>query len=99
MFKIAIFSFLILFSGMFLTIPARAECPVGDLNGDCCVDSHDMQVFAEQWLLPPESPADFDGDDVVNMNDYSLLAENWGKSGFPLVINELMASNNSIILG
>jgi hypothetical protein len=56
-----------------------------------------MQVFAGQWLLPPENPADLNGDDIVNMDDFSLLANNWSTTGISLAINEFMASDNSII--
>ena len=74
---------------------ARADCPVGDLNRDCQVNSEDLQVLAERWLEPPGSPADLNGDDDVDMADLTLLAKDWRQVGIPLVINELMASNSS----
>jgi len=73
----------------------KADCPRGDLNGDCEVNFLDIHVFAEQWLAPPESSADLDRDDQVDMSDYALLAEQWHQSGIPLAINEFMASNSS----
>jgi len=75
----------------------KAECPVGDLNRDCQVNFLDMQVFAEQWLAPPESLADLNRNDEVNMNDFALLADQWHRKGVPLAINEFMASNSSCI--
>jgi len=73
----------------------KADCPVSDLNGDCQVNFLDIHVFAEQWLAPPESPADLDRDDEVDMSDFALLAEQWHQRGIPLAINEFMASNSS----
>ncbi|MHC4284543.1 MAG: hypothetical protein ACYSWZ_16455, partial [Planctomycetota bacterium] len=46
--------------------PVSAEFPVGDLNGDCDVNSLDLKIFVEQWLDPsgcsghPDDCADFD---------------------------------------
>jgi len=75
----------------------KADCPIGDLNGDCQVNFLDIKVFAEQWLVPPESSADLDRDDEVDMSDFALLAEQWHQRGIPLAINEFMASNSSFI--
>ncbi|MFZ2148458.1 MAG: lamin tail domain-containing protein, partial [Sedimentisphaerales bacterium] len=75
----------------------KADCPAGDLNGDCRVNYLDIQVFAEQWLAPPESPADLNKNDEVGMSDFALLAEQWHQTGIPLAINEFMASNSSCI--
>jgi len=80
-----------------LTTFARANCPTADLNGDCQINLEDLQVVAGQWLAPPESPADLNGDDHVDMVDFTLLAANWCKSGIPLLINEVLASNNSVV--
>jgi hypothetical protein len=74
-----------------------ADCPVGDLNRDCRVDSLDMQLFAQKWLAASENLADLDGDNRVDMDDFALLAEQWNQRGIPLAINELMASNRSSI--
>jgi hypothetical protein len=71
-----------------------APCLVGDLDDDCDVDEEDLQIFAEQWLDDPGGSANLDDVNGVNMFDFALLAEDW-KKGPPLVINELMASNNS----
>ena len=30
-----------------------AQCPPGDLNGNCTVDLPDLVIFAEQWMAPP----------------------------------------------
>ncbi|MBN1806594.1 MAG: lamin tail domain-containing protein, partial [Sedimentisphaerales bacterium] len=85
---------------LFWVVSLKAVCPTGDLNGDCFVDLLDIQIFAEQWLGPSDissepNYADLDGVDGVNMSDFALLTSNWLTSGYPLVINELMASNNS----
>ncbi len=81
---------------------ARADCPAGDLNGDCRVDGLDVLVFAQQWLQPSQSCsdshcADLDGVDGVNMFDFALLTQSWHEAGVPLVINELMASNSDTL--
>jgi hypothetical protein len=81
---------------------ARADCPAGDLNGDCRVDGLDVLVFAQQWLQPSQTCsdshcADLDGVDGVNMFDFALLTRSWHEVGVPLVINELMASNSNTI--
>jgi hypothetical protein len=71
-----------------------AACPEADLNRDCIVDLLDVQRLAEQWLEPPEQPADLDSDDEVNMDDFAILAGLWYNAGIPLAINEFMASNS-----
>ena len=76
---------------------AAAECPKGDLNGDCKVDFADMQALAAQWLYPPGSHADIDGLNGVEGRDLAALAGKWLKGGIPLVINEVMASNTRTI--
>lgn len=76
---------------------SSADCPSGDLDGDCAVGLRDLKVFADQWLAGPESPADFNGDDTVDMADLAVLALQWGEAGIPLVINELMASNSDSV--
>lgn len=82
-------------------IPAAAQLyPVGDLDQDFSVGIDDLLIFAEQWMdesgcVPPNC-AELDGVDRVTMSDFSILTENWlEKYSFPLVINELMASNIS----
>jgi hypothetical protein len=87
---------------IFLVGSIHAGCPAGDLNSDCQIDFLDVQIFAGQWLEPsgsgPESNiADLDGADGVNMSDLALLVRNWHQAGIPLVINELMASNDNTI--
>ena len=79
-----------------------ADCPAGDLNGDCRIDFLDVQIFSEQWLEPSGSSveviyADLDGADGVNMSDLALLVRDWHEVGIPLVINEFMASNDNTI--
>jgi hypothetical protein len=75
--------------------------PVGDLNKDNAVNMQDLVLFAKQWLDGPGCAghptdcADLDGQDGVNWVDFALLAENWGVG--PLVINEFLASNGSLL--
>ncbi|UCG50125.1 MAG: lamin tail domain-containing protein, partial [Phycisphaerales bacterium] len=89
-------SLLILVLGGSMLQVARAQCPPGDLNGDCTVGFEDVRALADQWLLPPGSPADLDGLNGVEARDFALLAGNWARKGIPLVINEFMASNSSV---
>jgi hypothetical protein len=89
---------------IFMTVigSARAQnCPLGDLNEDCRVDSKDVRLLAESWLDPdcqaPDCEADLDGVPGVSMADFAWLALNWlaDFSETTLVINEFMAANNS----
>jgi hypothetical protein len=60
-----------------------AECPVGDLTGDCDVNFPDLKIFVDQWLDPsgclahPNDCADLDDVNGVNLADFALLAANW----------------------
>jgi len=72
----------------------RAECPKGDLNGDCEVDFLDVQRLASQWLYPSGSLGDIDKLNGVEGRDFAVLAEKWSEAGIPLVINEVMPSNS-----
>jgi len=93
----------ILLSSLVLTTSlagsVTADCPVGDLNGDCQVNLQDLGLLAEQWLVPPGSPpgssADLNGDDEIGVADFAVLAKDWCRVGIPLVINEVMASNST----
>ena len=51
-------------------------CPIGDLNGDCIVNSQDVDTLAGQWLLSSGS-ADLNGKNGVEMVDFAWLARNW----------------------
>jgi len=48
---------LIMVVGLPLAAAARAQCPPGDLNGDCRVDEADLALFARQWLTTRSTPA------------------------------------------
>ncbi len=74
-----------------------AVCPVGDLDGDCSIGLGDMIVFAEFWLDTSSGGANLDGMNSVDIHDFSILSEHWGKTGYQLVINELMADNKTSI--
>ncbi len=94
-------SLLLLILIVFFPCLAGAQCPVGDLNEDCVVNSQDLRLLADRWLDPnclsPNCEADLDGVPGVDMSDYAWLAGSWLKdySGITLVINEFMAKNNS----
>jgi len=83
---------------IFLGSSASANCPAGDLTGDCEVDLEDLQVFSMQWLAPPGSSGDLDGANGTNLVDFALLAEDWGIRGTTFVISEFMASNSKTLL-
>ena len=76
-----------------------ADCPVGDLDGDCEVGFGDVQQLAFEWLNSncemPECAEDLDGAPGVDGGDFAMLADNWGMAGdVPLAINEFMADNS-----
>ncbi|MBN2136904.1 MAG: lamin tail domain-containing protein [Sedimentisphaerales bacterium] len=79
-----------------LVCPVWSACPEGDITGDCKVDFEDLQAMAAQWLYPAggDSEADLDGINGVESRDFALLAGKWYELGIPLVINELLASND-----
>nr|NIQ90274.1 hypothetical protein [Deltaproteobacteria bacterium] len=76
-------SLLTLVLTVFLAGSVSAEFPIGDLTGDCDVNSLDLQIFVGQWLDPsgclghPDDCADFDGINGINSADFALLAANW----------------------
>jgi len=82
--------------GVFLASSAWAECPPGDFDDNCEVNLEDMRIFSEQWLDGESIQADIDGLAGINFGDYALLAEDWLQKGTHLLINEIMASNNSV---
>jgi hypothetical protein len=92
--------FLSLILAAFLTCPAWAAVPTGDLDKNGRVDLKDLLVFTDQWLdtggCSDSNCADMSGDGDVNLVDFALLAENW-YVGSPLVISEFMASNNTAL--
>jgi len=82
-------------------LPAQtADCPVGDLTGDCVLDVEDLWVFADAWLADSPNAADLNNADGVNMADLGLFAAGWLADNSPvtLVINEFMADNSDFIL-
>ena len=89
-FFLAIF---LIHSGMF----CLAECPVGDLDGNCSVGIGDLIVFADSWLDDSVPGANFDGVGNVDMSDFAIFSGYWGDVGYRLIINEIMADNEGTI--
>jgi len=58
-----------------------ADCPEGDVDGDCKVGWGDAQVMAGLWLDPnclvSDCAADIDEIQGVNFGDFVLMAQNW----------------------
>ncbi|MHC4743836.1 MAG: hypothetical protein ACYS8Z_18120 [Planctomycetota bacterium] len=82
---------------VFMTGQVLGKCPESDLNGDCTVDFEDIRALASEWLFPAESDSqgDLDGLNGVETRDFALLAREWSQTGIPLMINEVLASNNN----
>ena len=79
------------------SLPSRgADCPIGDLNGDCTVGPLDLGVLGSQWLDTPGGSANLDGVPGVTLADFAIFAEHWMQQGglATVVINEFMADNN-----
>jgi hypothetical protein len=61
-----------------------ADCPVGDLDDDCDVDTLDLDIFANQWLRTDCASgnnycggADFQVSGKVNFVDFAIFAQNY----------------------
>ena len=74
-----------------LCAAVQADCPLGDLNRDCRVDTADLLLFADEWLAQTETPADLNHSGCVDGLDLALLADHWQDTGCPIVINEILA--------
>ncbi|MCX5638004.1 MAG: lamin tail domain-containing protein, partial [Planctomycetota bacterium] len=70
-----------------LTGFVRAECPSGDLNGDCRINLQDLGVLAGHWLDPQGGPGDLNSDGKVDVVDLKRMADNWLWA--TVVINEI----------
>jgi hypothetical protein len=77
--------------GLCICACAQAECPPGDLNGDCRTDIADLRILSELWLVEPNAAADLNDDKHVNTTDLAILAAQWERTGCPVVINEALA--------
>jgi len=88
---------LILTQALVLAGTSHSACPHPDFTGDCTVDLADMHVLGQQWLASTISPADLNGDENVDGDDFSLFAAQWQGSGVPVLINEVLASNSSLV--
>ena len=87
-------SLLLLALPLFLAGSAAAQCPIGDLSGNCSVGWEDISLFTTQWLdtggCSEPSCADLDNDNKVDMTDFAILASHWLESNIPqIVINEI----------
>jgi hypothetical protein len=78
-------------ASLWLCACARADCPDNDLNSDCRVDANDLRILADAWLGDANTPADLNHDKQVNQADLAILATQWGRTGCPIVINEVLA--------
>jgi len=78
-------------------------CPGGDLDNDCDCDIDDLNILARQWMDDPgciNHPmdcADLNEQDGVDGADFAVLAANWLQEGANLVINEIMADNETTV--
>lgn len=75
----------------FLCGAACADCPPGDLNGDCRVDAADLLLFAGHWLTASGASADLSRDGHVDVIDWALFSRQWRRTDCPVVINEVLA--------
>jgi len=51
--------------------------PVGDINGNCRIDTDDLMILLYEWGQS-DSPADLNGDGTVGIVDFLILLANWG---------------------
>lgn len=62
----------------------KHPAPVGDLNGDFCVDIHDAAIVAEHWgavITDPDDPAaiaDLNADGTIGIEDLEIILDNLG---------------------
>ncbi|MBN1844129.1 MAG: lamin tail domain-containing protein, partial [Sedimentisphaerales bacterium] len=78
----------------FTTRDKPEPCLLGDLDGDCDVDTNDLYLFVQQWPADVDCSGfdcpDLDQDGQLTLLDFSLLAANWLRSQTPpVVINEI----------
>jgi len=53
---------------------------LGDLDGNCVVNTADIQMVAARWRQSAGPPYDFDGDSRVTIVDIMKVAAHWGES-------------------
>ena len=54
--------------------------PLGDLNGDGCVDQADLGILLADWQCTGgECPGDCDGDGDTDQSDLGILLAHWGE--------------------
>jgi cyclophilin family peptidyl-prolyl cis-trans isomerase len=63
-----------------LDVPYCAEQLMGDVDGDCDVDTEDMRKFRIQWVSPTCHGcygADINNDGEVDFKDFAVMLSNW----------------------
>ncbi len=64
----------------FAGIAIAAQCPDGDIDGDCIVDGNDLWYLGYQWLSDCGGDpccADLDDSNWVDFLDYAVFASDW----------------------
>ncbi|HBG27801.1 MAG: hypothetical protein A2Y10_04350 [Planctomycetes bacterium GWF2_41_51] len=56
---------------------------LGDLNYDCEVNSEDLSMFVDQWLMSGTLDSDFNHSSTVDALDFNILAEDWLQNNNP----------------
>jgi serine protease len=67
--------------GLLNVLNALKYIIAGDLTGDLIVDTKDLAIFSNNWLVikTPHSEPDFNNDGIVNFKDFAMMAQSWAK--------------------
>ena len=96
-------SLLVLFAVISCGVFCIADCPVGDLDGNCSVGIEDLAIMGGQWLDVPGCAGHADDcadiyypstPDGVDGLDFALLSSQWGTNLRDVEISEFMATNS-----
>jgi len=90
---------LVLKLAMLLVSFAIADHPRSDIKGHHQINSKDVQVLSEQWLVTMAGTTNFDINKEESILEFSLLAENLlaENGNIKLVINEFVAKNDGFM--